>query len=256
MSIEHSSGEDNPPRSPLSKGGTEEQSAKDVRYLRPTPRQEHVMDERAISLPVKCLSCNEQLTTPIVCDGCHTLYPVPQSADFFDLLSIPRTFALDSASLSRAYRSIARQIHPDTFGGDSIEARNLSTRLSAQINEAFATLRDPVKRAAYILEIAGGPSAIEVREVPGTLLGEVMMLREEIEQAQKSGDEAAMEKHRGTITTRREDTLRLIADRADALWEASDEDKKAFRVLLNSIKYFDNLLAELQADPLAAGKDH
>ncbi len=214
------------------------------------------MSERAISLPVKCLSCHEELSTPIVCDGCHTLYPVPQSADFFDLLSIGRTFHLDEGLLARAYRSIARQIHPDRFGGDSIEAGNLSTRLSAQVNQAFATLRDPVKRAAYILEIAGGPSAAEVREVPGALLGEVMMLREEIEQAQAKGDDAAIARHRGAIAKRRDETLEEIAGRADGLWEASDEDKKGFRVLLNSIKYFDNLLTELAVNPLAANQDH
>lgn len=214
------------------------------------------MGERAISLPVKCLSCNEQLTTPIVCQGCRTLYPLPQSADFFDLLSIPPAFDLDGASLSRAYRSIARMVHPDKFGGESVEARNLSTRLAAQVNEAFATLRDPVKRAAYMLELAGGPSAVAVRDVPGALLGEVMMLREQIEQAQRDSDESALEKHRREISGRRDETLSKIAERADALSEANDEEKKAFRQLLNSIKYFDNLLVELAADPLAGGKDN
>jgi len=212
------------------------------------------MKKQTVSLPVKCLHCNEQMTTPILCEGCHALYPVPQSADYFDLLSIPRSYRVDSGALARAYRSIARRIHPDRFSGDAEEARNLSTRLTAEVNQAYATLGDPVKRAAYMLELAGGPSAVEVRDVPGSLLGEVMMLREAIEQARQIADDVSLEKHRTAIGRRRDQAMKEIEQRADNLRGASDEERKAFRMLLNSIKYFDNLLAELATDPLVVGK--
>jgi hypothetical protein len=81
-----------------------------------------------------------------------------------------------------------------------------------------------------------------------------MVLREKIEQAQGSSDESALEAQRDAIAARRDETMRKIAARGDGLAEASGEEKKAFRQLLNSIRYFDNLLGELAGDPLASGR--
>jgi molecular chaperone HscB len=165
---------------------------------------------------------------------------------------VERCYRLDEDRLTSAFRAITRNIHPDRFGGEPEQVCALSTRLSAELNQAYGVLKDPVQRADYMLEQAGGPSAAQVREVPGDLLAEVMMLREEVEEAHAAGDSAAIDRLRLMIANRRTTALADIADHADHLDTANDDAKVECRKLINSINYFDNLLAELAADPLGA----
>lgn len=213
------------------------------------------MATKDTTLPVKCLNCETELASPIVCDGCNTLYPVPKAADYFVVLGVERVFDLDLIKLRAAFRAISRNIHPDRFGGQATEMISMATRLSAEVNQAYATLTDPARRANYILELAGGPSAVDVRDVPGSLLAEVMMLREEIEEARDANDQECLDRIRDSLADRREETLRRVAETADALATTDDDTKTEFRKLLNSLKYFDNLLADLASDPLNQGRD-
>ncbi len=167
------------------------------------------------------------------------------------LLGIERVFALDEDKLRAAFRAVSRNIHPDRFSGQPPEVVAMATRLSAEMNQAHATLKDPVRRANYMLELAGGPSAAEVRDVPGNLLAEVMMIREEIEEA----DAAALDGLRQSVKARRENAIRQIAESADRLDTADDDTRKGFRTLLNSIKYLDSILAELAENPLTSSSE-
>ena len=213
------------------------------------------MSTERSSLPAKCMKCEANLAFPIVCSGCQTLYPRPQTADYFDLLGLERCYAVDEAKLEAACRALTRNVHPDRFTGQPDEVRAMATRLSAEVNQAVDVLRDPVRRADYMLELAGGPSAAEVHDVPGDLLMEVMTLREQIEEARAQSDAEALDRVRTTVTTKRTDTMSQISARVDHLATSDTDAKQEVRRLLNSIKYFDNLLAELVDDPLAAQPD-
>jgi molecular chaperone HscB len=195
------------------------------------------------TVPSKCLACHADLDTPVVCTGCHTLYPVPQSFDYFDLFRLPHQYRIDVEDLERKFLAISRNIHPDFFGGQSEEMRELSVRLSAELNEALRVLKDPVLRAGYLLENAGGKSAAEDRSVPQNVLTEAMMLREEVEEA--DGEGAALARVREQVTARRSQILERIAELADNLPNRGDDERTELRQLINSVKYYDNLLGEL-----------
>ena len=47
--------------------------------------------------PVKCHHCEKPMSTPAVCDYCHTVGPDAAVADHFTLLGLPRQFDLDAA---------------------------------------------------------------------------------------------------------------------------------------------------------------
>jgi len=195
------------------------------------------------TIPSKCLSCSAPLESPIVCTGCHTLYPVPEKADYFALLRLPRRYRIDEQELTRAFLSLTRNIHPDYFGAGSEEMRLLAVRLSAEVNDAYRILKDPVLRAGYLLECAGGASAASDRSVPPRVLGEVMEIREAIEEA--GADAGELRRIRDRVAGLRAEVLDEIADAADDLSGAGPEDKIRLRSLINSVKYYDNLLSEL-----------
>lgn len=199
------------------------------------------------SVPQKCMACSAELTSPVVCAGCHTLYPVPQSADHFSVLGLPRTYDLDLDALEDRFLELSRHTHPDFFSGASAGDQQLATRVSAELNEAIKVLRHPVLRAGYLLEICGGASAASDRTVPSEVLGETMMLREEIEDAQNDNDADALNALRARVDERCNAWLEKIQTLARKLPDASKEEQAALRHAINAIKYYDNMRELLSA---------
>jgi curved DNA-binding protein CbpA len=64
--------------------------------------------------------------------------------DFFALLSLPPSAALDEDQLQQAYLSATRLAHPDQTGGDLM--------LSVDLNAAQETLKSPVTRLKHLVE--------------------------------------------------------------------------------------------------------
>ena len=63
-------------------------------------------------------------------------------ADFYSVLGVEKT--CDTAGLKSAYRKLAMQYHPDRNPGDTEAEHKFK-----EVSEAYDTLKDPQKRAAY-----------------------------------------------------------------------------------------------------------
>ena len=73
----------------------------------------------------------------------------------FELFALPERYGLDRKDLDARYRELQRTVHPDRFASASDQERRLSVQRAAQINQAFETLKDPLKRGQYMLELRG-----------------------------------------------------------------------------------------------------
>ena len=73
----------------------------------------------------------------------------------FELFALPEHYRLDRKDLDARYRELQRTAHPDRFASASDQERRLSVQRAAQINEAFETLKDPLKRGQYLLALRG-----------------------------------------------------------------------------------------------------
>lgn len=115
---------------------------------------------------------------------------------YFELLEHPaQTFSLDSKLLERNYRKLAMRLHPDQFSQKSVEEQELSAAHSAKLNEAYSTLKSPLRRALYMLELRGvnvlsGEStttataaATGAAGADMEILTETMELREQLDEA-------------------------------------------------------------------------
>src|SRR3954451_3346513 len=98
----------------------------------------------------------------------------------YERLGLPRRFSLDLAEIERQYLARSREVHPDFHRLGSGGEQLASEELSARLNESYATLRDPFRRAEYLLAIEGGPTAGEQKEMPAEFLEEMLELRMEI----------------------------------------------------------------------------
>jgi molecular chaperone HscB len=82
-------------------------------------------------------------------------------SDDFDLFGLSRSFAQDRTALDAAWKALQRQAHPDKFAAEGAAAQRLAMQWSVRINEAYQRLKDPIRRAAYLCELAGFPIAAD-----------------------------------------------------------------------------------------------
>lgn len=197
------------------------------------------------TMPSKCSTCEALCHRPVACEECHTVLDHVQGADFFELFGMPQSYEIDLADLESRYLAISRNVHPDRYAGEGAEMQAFALRTSAAINNAYDVLRSPLHRAEYLLEIAGGKSAAEDKSVPKPLLPQIMMLREEIDEAKASNDTAALTAMKEQLTRQKRDLEARIASLCRQLHEDGDEVKNDLRLQLNAVKYFNNLLNQL-----------
>jgi molecular chaperone HscB len=164
--------------------------------------------------------------------------------DYFELLGIQRTYALDPLDLKRRFLVLSRELHPDRFISASDETRGVSESLSAQLNQAYEVLSHPVRRADYMLRQAGGPTAAEDRAVPQDVLMEMMEVREEIDHARAAGDEATLNRHRESMSRKYAACLEEIGELAARI-DHEEEARRRLRTVLNTVKYYSNALEQL-----------
>ncbi|MFO1241884.1 MAG: Fe-S protein assembly co-chaperone HscB [Rickettsiales bacterium] len=75
--------------------------------------------------------------------------------DFFKLLNIKPDFDLDEKKLEAAYIAAQRESHPDLLAKATPEQRHKAVQQSASVNQAYKTLKSPLKRAEYLLNLRG-----------------------------------------------------------------------------------------------------
>ncbi|RPI61381.1 MAG: Fe-S protein assembly co-chaperone HscB [Planctomycetaceae bacterium] len=202
------------------------------------------------SIPTKCDHCHRQMSEVVVCDYCHALSPSGLMTDYFTLLGLPRHYDLDEDDLRQKFFALNRHAHPDQHGGESPEVQQLSLALSAAINDAYRTLKDPASRGAYLLELLGGQSSAGDKSVPENLLNTVMMMQEELVDAKSAGDAAAVARIRETMTNQHDGLLRRVATLFSQIEDASacqairSDLLSEIRKQLNAISYVKKLLSQ------------
>ncbi len=106
---------------------------------------------------------------------------------FFDILSVPAQFDLNMKTLEQAYFAAQRATHPDRFIGKPEAERVAAIQRSQLVNDAYETLKNPLRRAEHLLELQNIHALADDASVPPAILGEMMELRERIFDAGSDG---------------------------------------------------------------------
>ncbi len=75
--------------------------------------------------------------------------------NYFQLFNIDAKFEVDIAALEQTYFALQRQYHPDKYIKASAEEKLQSVKMSVNVNDAYKTLKDDLKRAEYLLQLQG-----------------------------------------------------------------------------------------------------
>jgi molecular chaperone HscB len=110
---------------------------------------------------------------------------------FFELFGIPESFDVDLGRLAILYRELQAQLHPDRHATAAEAQRRLSVQMTAQLNEAYQTLKDPLRRARYLLQLRGVEDSETDTRMDPEFLMEQMALREALEAVRENGEPAA-----------------------------------------------------------------
>lgn len=100
-----------------------------------------------------CWSCGEMRAAHF-CGACGRVQP-PMPVDYFTFFGLPRKLNLDAAALEREFYELSRRLHPDMSAQADPKEQGWSLEKSSQLNDAYRTLKDPIKRTEYLLKLEG-----------------------------------------------------------------------------------------------------
>lgn len=178
--------------------------------------------------------------------------------DYYEFLGLEQKLRLDPAELQRRFYELSRQWHPDRHAAGPAAQQQQALENTALLNDAFRTLREPVRRAEYVLNrhglVAGEHRA---KDVPQDLLEEVFELNMALDEI-RSGDAAA----RPQLEKARAGFAGLLAgidsdlDRLFGQWDETHSSQvlQQIRGTLNRRKYISNLVQTV--DQTLAANEH
>lgn len=112
--------------------------------------------------------------------------------NYFEIFDLPTSYDIDLTELSTRYRKLQTAVHPDKFANASDLERRISMQQSALINEAYQTLKSPLLRARYMLQLKGVDLTNESSvNMDSEFLMQQMRLREALEQVRGAQDPEA-----------------------------------------------------------------
>lgn len=161
----------------------------------------------------------------------------------FERLGLVPAFPVDVALLEKNYLDQSRRCHPDHNAQAGPESLEKALNESASLNEAYAVLANPLRRAEHLLALWGGPDASADKSQPFPFLEQLLEWREEAE------DPAARPRLLVCLETERTTLLNQIQQQ----FSVSGEDASArlirikeIRLLLNQLRSVQGLLRELE----------
>ncbi len=113
----------------------------------------------------------------------------------YQLFHLPQQFGIDASALDQAYRDVQGQVHPDKFVNGSDAEKRVAMQWATRANEAYQTLRNPLKRAAYLCELNGIDLQVESNTaMPVAFLMQQMEWREALDEVRAARELAALER--------------------------------------------------------------
>ena len=188
---------------------------------------------------VPCWSCRGPFAAgSAFCPTCKAVQQ-PAGVDHFIRLGLAADYDVDLTSLDGIYFELQRALHPDRFATATQKEKTFSQAQATAINDAYETIKDPLKRADYLIHIKGvnvSPDGCNLVNDPSILM-EAMEVREKLEAAKTVADVDAIARDA------REETKDIIESISNAF---RGDDIDGACQLVTRLKYLNKLLVEVR----------
>lgn len=158
----------------------------------------------------------------------------------YDLFQLPQRFAIDLKALEQAFHRVQSQAHPDKFAHASDAEKRVAMQWATRANEAYQTLKHPLKRARYLCELHGVDLQTESNTAMApAFLMQQMEWRETLDDAKAAKDIDALEQLNAELLAEKKAEI----GRIEALLDAGDY--AAAGKLVRQLMFLDKFGAEI-----------
>ena len=155
--------------------------------------------------------------------------------NYFELFNLPEKFQIDLEMLQENYRAIQKEIHPDRFATSSENEKVQSMIKSTLANDAYQTLKSPIKRAKYILSLHKSTEKITL---PPDFLMQQMEWEEHFETIEKNSSE--LTEFKSTINKKYKEYSLLISTQID-----DDQNWSDAAISIDKLYFIEKLLQKI-----------
>jgi molecular chaperone HscB len=199
-----------------------------------------------------CWSCGAMRAAHF-CEACGKVQP-PAPADYFAFFGLPRKLNLDVAALEKDFYELSRKLHPDLNARTDKREQEWSLEQSSLLNDAYRTLKDPIRRTQYLLQLEGveleeqSKAATEKARATGEAKKQIVPpdLLEEVFDLNMQLEELRMHKKMG------EDDPALIEEIGRQKLELEEKRQALLNELQADWKTWDGLIGREQAGQLVS----
>jgi molecular chaperone HscB len=189
-----------------------------------------------------CWSCGTMRAVHF-CEACGKVQP-PAPVDYFTFFGLPRKLSLDLSALEKDFYELSRKLHPDLNARAGSQEQEWSVQQSSLLNDAYRTLKDPIRRTQYLLMLEGveleeqSKSATEQARSTGEVKKQIVPpdLLEEVFELNMQLEELRMQKKMG------EDDPALIEEIGRQKLELEEKHEALFRELEVRWRMWDGMI--------------
>ena len=195
-----------------------------------------------------CWQCNSSIERPHpICSNCGCVLPPNPNQTYFQLFELQTRFDLSTSKLRESYRALQRVIHPDRVAGASERERRFAMEQSTLVNDAFRTLKSPMRRAAYLLASMGIATGEESRVQPTpSFLMNILEIREALDELDGPDAHVERSKLKQTVQLQYEETLNRLGTRLDSQLAESEDTATLLGQLFAELQYLEKTLVEIE----------
>lgn len=215
-----------------------------------------------------CWHCQSEVSGEYFCDRCVKVQPVSKETDYFTCFGFPRRLTIDPGKLEAKFYELSRAFHPDFYQNKSETEQSISLGNAATLNSAYRTLRDPIQRVEYLLDLEAG-SVKEIRNSPpADLFEEILELQDTLDEyrasdrtsdagqqlrTQLQAEQVTLEQRKRDMETRLQQLFTdwdRLQDQGEATSQArSERDRllKQMREILSNRTYVKSIINDLVA---------
>jgi molecular chaperone HscB len=159
----------------------------------------------------------------------------------FQRFGLEPSFRIDTTKLEQSFRALQAQVHPDKSAHLADSEQRLAMQRSTLVNEAYQTLKSPIKRARYLLALNSVDTQEETNTaMPVDFLMSQMEWREAVVDAQRLRDVAALDQLESRM---KQDTRALEAQLAVKIDD--EQDYQAAAELVRKLRFMEKLAEEI-----------
>ncbi|RDX35051.1 Fe-S protein assembly co-chaperone HscB [Kangiella sp. HD9-110m-PIT-SAG06] len=163
--------------------------------------------------------------------------------NYFELFGLEPNFFVDQKDLSSKLKRLLQSAHPDRHAQGGSQQQMLAMQKTTRLNDAFAVLKNPVKRAQYLLQVEKDLDTTKDHTVNDPeFLMQQLELREELDTISRQKDASELMGFAEKIEQMSEQQEAELGD----LFQQNPWDLDALKVSIYKLQFLHKTLHDIE----------